>query len=61
MIGNMGSTVGSDASRAPVPAKLKALLAIAAAVQHGGLDVTAELVARARRRTRLTWRSTTPF
>jgi len=31
-----------------VPAKLKALLAIAAAVQHGGLDVTAELVARAR-------------
>jgi uncharacterized peroxidase-related enzyme len=40
--------VGSDAGRAPVPAKLKALLAIAAAVQHSGLDVTAELVAQAR-------------
>ena len=31
-----------------MPARLKALLAIAAAVQQGGLDVTAELVAQAR-------------
>ena len=36
--------VRSDASNAPVPAKL----AIAAAVQQGGLSVTAELVAQAR-------------
>jgi uncharacterized peroxidase-related enzyme len=40
--------VCSDARSAPVPAKLKTLLAIAAAVQQGGLNVTAELVARAR-------------
>src|ERR1700748_3190072 len=40
--------VRSDASSAPVPAKLKALLAIAAAVQRGGLNVTVELVAKAR-------------
>src|SRR6201981_3375361 len=40
--------VRSDASSAPVPAKLKTLLAIAAAVQQGGLIVTAELVAQAR-------------
>ena len=40
--------VRSDASSAPVPAKLTALLAIAAAVQLGGLNVTAELVAQAR-------------
>ena len=40
--------VRSDASSAPVPAKLKTLLAIAAAVQQGGLDVTAGLVAQAR-------------
>jgi uncharacterized peroxidase-related enzyme len=40
--------VRSDASSAPVPAKLKSLLAIAAAVQQGGLNVTAELVAQAR-------------
>jgi uncharacterized peroxidase-related enzyme len=39
--------VRSDASSAPVPAKLKALLAIAAAVQRGGLNVTVELVAQA--------------
>jgi alkylhydroperoxidase/carboxymuconolactone decarboxylase family protein YurZ len=31
-----------------VPAKLKTLLTIAAAVQQGGLNVTAELVAQAR-------------
>jgi len=37
----------SDASSAPVSAKLKTLLAIAAAVQQGGLDVTADLVAQA--------------
>jgi uncharacterized peroxidase-related enzyme len=40
--------VRADASSAPVSAKLKALLAIAAAVQHSGLDVTAELVTQAR-------------
>ena len=39
--------VRSDAGTAPAPAKLKALLAIAAAVQHSGLAVTAELVAQA--------------
>ncbi len=40
--------VRSDASSAPVPAKLKALLAIAAAARRSGHDVTANLVARAR-------------
>jgi uncharacterized peroxidase-related enzyme len=40
--------VRCDASSAPVSAKLKTLLAIAAAVQHSGLSVTAELVAQAR-------------
>ena len=40
--------VRSDAGSAPVRATLKSLLAIAAAVQQGGLHVTAELVARAR-------------
>jgi uncharacterized peroxidase-related enzyme len=40
--------VCSDARSAPVSAKLKALLAIAAAVQEGGPSVTADLVARAR-------------
>ena len=40
--------VRSDASSAPVPARLKTLLTIAAAVQQGGLNVTAELVAEAR-------------
>ena len=40
--------VRSDAGSAPVPAKLKTLLAIAAAVQQSGLAVTAELVAQAR-------------
>jgi uncharacterized peroxidase-related enzyme len=40
--------VRSDVRNAPVSAKLKTLLAIAAAVQQGGLSVTAELVARAR-------------
>src|SRR5437870_2183368 len=40
--------VRADADHAPVSAKLKALLAIAAAVQRSGSDVTAELVARAR-------------
>ena len=40
--------VRADAASAPVSAKLKTLLAIAAAVQQGGLNVTAELVARAR-------------
>ena len=39
--------VRSGASSAPVSAKLKTLLAIAAAVQHTGLDVTAELIAQA--------------
>ena len=40
--------VRADASSAPVPGKLKALLAIAAAVQRGGLQVTDEHIARAR-------------
>ena len=40
--------VRADAPSAPVPAKLKALLVIAAAVQRGGLDVTAGQVAAAR-------------
>ena len=40
--------VRADADHAPVSAKLKALLAIAAAVQRSGSDVTADLVARAR-------------
>lgn len=40
--------VRADASDAPVSAKLKALLAIAAAVQHSGLSVTAGQVADAR-------------
>jgi uncharacterized peroxidase-related enzyme len=37
-----------DPGNAPVPAKLKALLVIAAAVRHSGHDVTAEHVAGAR-------------
>jgi uncharacterized peroxidase-related enzyme len=40
--------VRADADHAPLSAKLKALLAIAAAVQRSGSDVTADLVARAR-------------
>jgi len=40
--------VRADASRAPVSGKLQALLAIAAAVRHGGLQVTEEHIARAR-------------
>ena len=40
--------VRADASSAPVPAKLKTLLAIAAAVQQSGLNVTAEQIADAR-------------
>src|SRR5216683_3189996 len=40
--------VRADPGTAPVPAKLKALLAIAAAVQRSGLDVTAEQIAGAR-------------
>ena len=40
--------VRADAGTAQVSAKLKALLAIAAAVQHSGLSVTAGLVADAR-------------
>ncbi len=40
--------VRADASRAPVSGKLKALLAIAAAVQQGGLHVTDGQVADAR-------------
>jgi uncharacterized peroxidase-related enzyme len=40
--------VRADSSSAPVSAKLKTLLAIAAAVRHSGLNVTAELVAQAR-------------
>ncbi len=40
--------VRADAGSAPVSAKLAALLAIAAAVRHGGRSVTAELVAQAR-------------
>jgi alkylhydroperoxidase family enzyme len=40
--------VRADATHAPVSAKLKALLTIAAAVQHSGLSVTDEQVAEAR-------------
>ncbi len=40
--------VRSDAGSAPVSVKLKTLLAIAAVVQQSGLNVTAELVDRAR-------------
>ena len=40
--------VRADASRAPISGKLKALLAIAAAVQRGGLQVTDNLIAQAR-------------
>src|SRR5260221_10456028 len=40
--------VRADAGNAPVPAKLKALLGIASAVQQGGLNVTAEDIAAAR-------------
>jgi uncharacterized peroxidase-related enzyme len=40
--------VHTDADHAPVSAKLKTLLAIAAAVQRSGSDVTTELVAQAR-------------
>ena len=40
--------VRADPGTAPVPAKLKALLTIAAAVQQSGRAVTAEHVARAR-------------
>jgi uncharacterized peroxidase-related enzyme len=40
--------VRADASGAPVSEKLKALLAIAAAVQRSGLQVTDEHIARAR-------------
>jgi uncharacterized peroxidase-related enzyme len=40
--------VRSGAGSAPVPAKLGTLLAIAAAVTHSGLSVSAELVAQAR-------------
>ncbi|GAA2212342.1 carboxymuconolactone decarboxylase family protein [Nonomuraea monospora] len=40
--------VRNDLRGAPVPAKLKALLAIAAAVQRGGQEVTPEHVAAAR-------------
>ena len=40
--------VRSGAGSAPVSVKLKTLLAIAAAVQQSGLNVTAELVAQAR-------------
>jgi uncharacterized peroxidase-related enzyme len=40
--------VRSGAGTAPVSVKLKTLLAIAAAVQQSGLNVTAELVAQAR-------------
>jgi alkylhydroperoxidase family enzyme len=40
--------VRSDAGSAPVPAKLGTLLAIATAVTHSGLSVTAELAAQAR-------------
>ena len=40
--------VRADIDSAPVPAKLKALLKIAAAVQRGGLAVTADDVAAAR-------------
>jgi uncharacterized peroxidase-related enzyme len=40
--------VMADADSAPVTPKLKALLAIAAAVQHSGRDVTEDLVSAAR-------------
>jgi uncharacterized peroxidase-related enzyme len=40
--------VRADASSAPVSAKLKTLLAIAAAVQQSGLSVTTEQIAEAR-------------
>ena len=40
--------VRADAGSAPVSAKLKALLAIAAAVQQSGLKVTAEQIAESR-------------
>ena len=40
--------VRADAGRAPVSAKLKTLLAIAAAVQQSGLSVTSEQIAQAR-------------
>ncbi len=40
--------VRAGPQQAPVPEKLKALLAIAAAVQRGGLQVTGELIADAR-------------
>jgi uncharacterized peroxidase-related enzyme len=40
--------VRADAGNAPVPAKLKALLTIAAAVQRSGLDVTERQVGEAR-------------
>jgi alkylhydroperoxidase family enzyme len=40
--------VRADAGNAPLPAKLKTLLAIAAAVQQSGLSVTADQVAEAR-------------
>jgi uncharacterized peroxidase-related enzyme len=40
--------VRADPATAPVPAKLRALLAIAAAAVKSGLDVTADLVAAAR-------------
>ncbi len=40
--------VRADADTAPVSAKLKTLLAIAAAVQQSGLSVTAEQIAEAR-------------
>ena len=40
--------VCADVESAPVSAKMKALLAIAAAVQQGGLNVTDELVTAAR-------------
>lgn len=40
--------VRADPGAAPVPAKLKALLAIAAAVRDSGHAVTAELIAQAR-------------
>jgi len=48
--GGMGvvEQVRADAGTAPVSTKLKALLAIAAAVRHSGRNVTAELVAGAR-------------
>jgi alkylhydroperoxidase family enzyme len=40
--------VRADAASAPISAKLQALLAIAAAVQRSGRDVTDDLVAQAR-------------